>query len=262
MHFIANAGVLGAETATIITNFQDPAFIAQFIISLLILLAVTLFVSIKIHRAFVRFFYIILDIIFALSLIFGMTILALVAAFFIAVGTCVFLIVNAGVIRNYVSKPLQLNKGSTKDNFNKEKLITDVCTTVQRLSDQKIGALITFERKISMDNFIISGTIINCPFTPEIVETIFFEGTRLHDGAIIIRGNVIVAAAVYYPPSTKPMIGKVGARHRAALGISEITDSVTIVVSEETGRISIAHDGLLDNVKNDEFPTVFRNRII
>jgi diadenylate cyclase len=106
-----------------------------------------------------------------------------------------------------------------------------------------------------------NGTTINCPFTPEIVETIFYEGTRLHDGAIIVRGDTIVAAAVYYTPSTKAILGKFGARHRAGLGISEQTDAVTIIVSEETGRIAITHGGMLDNIKTDEFEKFFRNSI-
>ena len=106
-----------------------------------------------------------------------------------------------------------------------------------------------------------NGTMINCPITPEIIETIFYEGSRLHDGAIIIRKDVIISAAVYYPSSTKAIVGKFGARHRAALGISELTDSVTVVVSEETGRISIAHGGMIDNVKLMEFEKIFRDRI-
>jgi diadenylate cyclase len=112
-----------------------------------------------------------------------------------------------------------------------------------------------------MDDFMKSGTFIYTPFTPEIVETIFYEGTRLHDGAIVIKGNTIIAAAVYYPPSTRAITGKFGARHRAALGISEVTDSITVVVSEETGRISIAHGGMLDNIKTAEFEKYFRNQI-
>jgi len=83
--------------------------------------------------------------------------------------------------------------------------------------------------------------------------TIFYPGTRLHDGAVIIRDNVIYAASVYYTPTTKALSGKYGSRHRAAIGISEISDSITIVVSEETGRISIAQNGELESVSPDKF---------
>ena len=104
-----------------------------------------------------------------------------------------------------------------------------------------------------------NGTIIDAPFTPELVETIFYVGTRLHDGAIIVKKNIIVAASVYFTPSTKALTGKFGARHRAALGISEATDSVTVVCSEETGRISIAYNGKMESVRRDEFMIVFKD---
>ena len=104
-----------------------------------------------------------------------------------------------------------------------------------------------------MDDIIKSGTIINATVTQELLETIFYKGTRLHDGAVVIRGNMILAASVYYTPTTRALTGKYGSRHRAAFGISEITDSVTVVVSEETGRISIAYNGNLESVSVDSF---------
>ena len=102
---------------------------------------------------------------------------------------------------------------------------------------------------------------INAPVTPELLETIFYEGTRLHDGAVIVKGNTIVCASVYYTPTTKALTGKYGARHRAAIGISEVTDAITVVVSEETGRVSIAYKGILEQVKLDEFPNIFRGML-
>ena len=89
--------------------------------------------------------------------------------------------------------------------------------------------------------------------TPELLVTIFYPGTRLHDGAVVIRRDQILAASVYYTPTTKPLTGKFGSRHRAAIGISEITDSVTVVVSEETGRVSLAYHGELIPVPPDSF---------
>ena len=104
-----------------------------------------------------------------------------------------------------------------------------------------------------------NGTIINAPVCFELLITIFYPGTRLHDGAVIIRGNSIVAASVYYSPTTKPLIGKYGSRHRASIGISEQCDAVTIVVSEETGRISIAYNGEIQSYSSDQFIKVFEN---
>ena len=95
--------------------------------------------------------------------------------------------------------------------------------------------------------------MLDAPVSQELLETIFYVGTRLHDGAVVIRGNIIVAASVYYTPTTRALTGKFGSRHRAAFGISEISDSVTVVVSEETGRVSIAYNGNLETVPLDSF---------
>ena len=106
---------------------------------------------------------------------------------------------------------------------------------------------------------IKNGVSVKAPVTAELLMTIFYPGTRLHDGAVVIHGNEIVAASVFYTPTTKPFAGKYGSRHRAALGISEISDSVTIVVSEETGRISFAVNGNLESVDQENFLRVFEN---
>ncbi len=146
-------------------------------------------------------------------------------------------------------------KGET---FDKEAVYEDVREAVMKLSRQKIGALITFEKNDNLDDYINTGTKINAPVTSELLETIFYPGTRLHDGAVVIRGDKIVAASVYFTPTNRPLIGKFGSRHRAAYGISEQTDAVTIVVSEETGRISIAYDDDLTGVNPDSFMRVFK----
>lgn len=176
---------------------------------------------------------------------------------------------NLGYIRNILQNPISNKKNSATKHSSKQttivsntydvnKFVKDVTTSVLKLSATKTGAIMTFEKKIPLDSYMKNGTIINCPFTPEIVETIFYVGTRLHDGAIIVRNNLIVAASVYYTPSTRALTGKFGARHRAALGISEATDSVTVICSEETGRISIAYNGKLEPVKRDEFSIIFK----
>ena len=116
-----------------------------------------------------------------------------------------------------------------------------------------MGALITIERTNQLTELLKNGSPINAPVTAPLLTTIFYKGTTLHDGAVVIRDETILAASVYYTPSTKPLSGKVGSRHRAALGISEVTDSVTIVVSEETGRISIAYLGSLQPLNADDF---------
>ena len=111
---------------------------------------------------------------------------------------------------------------------------------------------------LNLDEYIKNGVRINAPVCPELLTTIFYEGTTLHDGAVIIRNNMIEAASVYYTPTTKALNGKFGARHRASIGISEVTDAITVVVSEETGRISFAIAGELQAVGRDTFYQAFK----
>ena len=246
-------------------NFQNPAFLADFILSSLIVLGLTLFIAIKINRPATWAYYALFDVLFILALLFGIDVLTIVVALFITAGSIIFCFINSGFLRKYIAVPLKNTKTKYKTteskDYDKEKFIKDVCTAVSWLSRNKVGALITIEKNTPLDDFIKNGTILNAPFVPELVETIFYDKTRLHDGAIVVKNGTIIAAAVMYDNSTDEYEGKLGARHRAAIGISKITDSITIVVSEETGRISIAHTGILDNVKSDEFETVFRNQI-
>jgi diadenylate cyclase len=184
----------------------------------------------------------------------------------LVVTACMLGFTNIGSIRPHIANPLTMetkeaNLKADKD-YARDKLNHTITQTVKWLSDSKTGALITFQRGDDLSTYCQSGTIINCPVTAEIIETIFYEGTRLHDGAIVIKNNTIVAAAVFYPSTTKVLVGKFGARHRAALGISEKTDSVTIVVSEETGRISVAYGGELTQIKYDDFEKVFPTYMI
>ena len=143
-------------------------------------------------------------------------------------------------------------KGTQKV-YDRHAICQKVALAVETLSKNKVGALITFEKNTLLTEIVKSGTILNAPVTPELLVTIFYPGTRLHDGAVVIRRDQILAASVYYTPTTRPLTGKFGSRHRAAIGISEITDSVTVVVSEETGRVSLAYHGELISVPPDSF---------
>lgn len=136
---------------------------------------------------------------------------------------------------------------------NLEAVVDSLTISVLSMSAGKTGAIITIERSDSLDNFIQTGVQLDVPVKEELINTIFYPGTPLHDGALIIRDNRIKAASVYYTPTTKALTGKYGARHRAALGISEMCDALTIVVSEETGRISFAVHGELSVVSRDDF---------
>lgn len=243
--------------------YSNPYFLIDLILTSVFVITFSILLAWRLRNKVIAAIYLSIDALFIIAAALNLHYLALFLMLLEIGSTIIFLFVNAGVIRKYITLPLKKHSNSMAEKgVDKEKLIENICSAVDWLSKTKTGALITFERSTPLDDFMKSGTIINCPVTPEIIETIFYEGTRLHDGACIIRGGVIVAAAVYYTPSTKAVVGKFGARHRAALGISEVSDSITIVVSEETGRIAITHGGIMDNVKSDEFEKILRDQII
>lgn len=123
----------------------------------------------------------------------------------------------------------------------------ELIKSVDYLSSKRIGALITFEKTNSLDEYIATAYPINAQLNHELLSTIFFPSTPLHDGAVIVRMNHIICAGAYFPPTERLDIPKsMGSRHRAAIGISEVSDALTVVVSEETGKISVAVDGYLD----------------
>jgi diadenylate cyclase len=124
--------------------------------------------------------------------------------------------------------------------------IDAVVQAALRLAKNKVGALIAFEREVGLNNFADNGVRIDAALTPELIETIFFPGSALHDGAVIIQEKRIAAAGCLFPLTDNPSISKrLGTRHRAAIGLTEETDAVTLVVSEETGKISIGAGGEL-----------------
>lgn len=138
---------------------------------------------------------------------------------------------------------------------NQEKIeyLNEIIKSIEILSYNKYGALITVEREIGLKNYIEAGTKIDAKISIEILTTLFYPGTPLHDGSIIIQNGKIAAAGCFFPLTQNPKINKnLGSRHRAALGITEETDAISIIVSEETGKISIATKGNLTKSLNKE----------
>ncbi|MWV47405.1 TIGR00159 family protein [Paenibacillus sp. HJL G12] len=128
------------------------------------------------------------------------------------------------------------------EEFNK--LIGEVIKAVNYLARRKIGALLVFERQTGLNEYTESGIPMQSMVSSQLLINIFIPNTPLHDGAVIIQNNQIAAAACYLPLSENPFISKeLGTRHRAAIGISEVGDAVSVVVSEETGQISLAING-------------------
>lgn len=129
----------------------------------------------------------------------------------------------------------------------RRELSQEVVLAVSRLSQTKVGALIVVERKIGLRTFIESGVSLDAAVSRDLLCSIFHPGGTLHDGAVIIQGDRIAAAACFLPLTTNPLLmTELGTRHRAALGISEESDCIAIVVSEETGRVSVAAFGEIE----------------
>jgi diadenylate cyclase len=121
-----------------------------------------------------------------------------------------------------------------------------VVESVDRMAPIRIGALIAIEQSISLQDAVESGIPVDCEATPEMLETIFFPNNAIHDGGVIIKGDRILRAGAIFPLTQRGDLPKsLGTRHRAAIGLSEETDAVVVVVSEESGAISIAHRGVL-----------------
>lgn len=125
-------------------------------------------------------------------------------------------------------------------------VISEVVRSCQQMSNSKIGALIVFEDEDKVSDIIETGIPLDAEISSELLVNIFIPKTPLHDGAVVIRGNKIAAAACFLPLSQDPTLSKeLGTRHRAGLGISETSDAFVVIVSEETGNISVAHKGEL-----------------
>ena len=155
--------------------------------------------------------------------------------------------------------------GMEKDVITKTKEdIYKITIAVTELAKSKIGALIVMERDIKIKDIISTGIELNSDISPQLLVNIFIPNTPLHDGAVIISENKIVAAACMLPLASDNDIAKeLGTRHRAAIGISKESDSIAIVVSEETGKISVAKDGtLIADVREDVLKKILINNII
>lgn len=121
-----------------------------------------------------------------------------------------------------------------------------IIETVERLADVRIGALMAMEQSINLAEAVESGVVVDCEATPEMLETIFFPNNAIHDGGVILKNGRILRAACIFPLTQRQDLHKsLGTRHRAAIGLSEETDAVVVVVSEETGAISYANRGEL-----------------
>ncbi len=143
-------------------------------------------------------------------------------------------------------------------------VIDDLVSAVTRLADRKHGALIVLQRSDSLQEYVETGVTLNAHVTPELLLQIFYPNTPLHDGAVVIEGDYALAASCVMPLSTSGSLTStpdrmMGLRHRAALGTSEVGDAVAVVVSEETGAITITHRGrMISNLTGERLKTILR----
>jgi diadenylate cyclase len=161
---------------------------------------------------------------------------------------------------NLVSPLFNLSDSKDKSERFSDQTVLAVVRATFELAKTKTGALIVIENDVSLSEFEKTGIAIDSLISSQLLINVFEHNTPLHDGAVILRGNRIVAATCYLPLSDNMHLSKdLGTRHRAGIGISEVSDSLTIIVSEETGKVSIATKGtLIRNVDGD----YLRNRII
>jgi len=156
------------------------------------------------------------------------------------------------------------SRSSTQDDDNQEKTVEAIVKATDYMAKRRIGALISIERETGMSDYIETGIRLNSNISSELLINIFIPNTPLHDGAVIIQKNNVSAAACYLPLSESPFISKeLGTRHRAALGISEVTDSLTVIVSEETGGISLTRNGELNrDLKVEELKELLTSEML
>ncbi len=155
------------------------------------------------------------------------------------------------------------NKHSQLNEKELNEMIESVCLATKAMSKYKVGALIVFERNTGLEDRIETGTPIDGIVTSGLLQNIFVKDTPLHDGAIVIRGNRVVAANCLLPlTDNRNLSQELGTRHRAAIGLSEQTDAVVLVVSEETGTISIARNGeLMRYLTVNDIKSILRSAI-
>ncbi len=211
--------------------------------------------NVKLTLLFKGVFFILLLAI--VSDIFGFVTIGVLLDYIIQWGPIALIVVFQPEIRNILeqlgrSQLLGRHKVLTVDE--RERMVYEMVNAIDYLRKDKIGALMVIERDISLGNYIDKAKKIYADLTSDLLIAIFYEGNPLHDGGVIIQGDRITCAGAVFPTSNSPKINKrLGTRHRAALGLAEETDAICIVVSEETGRISIALKGeLLYNLTLDD----------
>lgn len=186
----------------------------------------------------------------ALSDYFDLTTIGLILEYILNWGTLALIIIFQPEIRNaleQLGKKQILTRHRSLTLDEREKVVYEIMNSIDYLRKGRIGGLIVIEREISLNDYVQKSKALYADISSELLISIFFPRNPLHDGGVIIQGNKITSAGAVFPISLNSKINKrLGTRHRAALGISEESDCIAIIVSEETGKISIAINGILN----------------
>lgn len=164
----------------------------------------------------------------------------------LSISVIVIIIIFAPEIRRGLLKLAQYKFFSAIFKGQPSKFINEIAIASANLSTKRVGGLIAIEREIGLSEYVENAVRLDASVSSELIETIFYPGSPLHDGAIIIKGDRVIAAGCLFPLTEKPnLLASLGTRHRAAIGITELTDAVTVIISEETGKISLCSKGCL-----------------
>ncbi len=233
-----------------IISFLENNYIVKLIIDsyfVLLLISLIIFLVLKVKKALnLLIIGLILLVIYFISIIFDLP----MSTVFYEPLTSVYVLICVIILAPDLRKLLEYHKKSENKN---DMIVSSTQATkeaivdaVFHMSSMKVGALITIEQHNSLDQYAERAIQLNSDISRELLEQIFIKDSPLHDGGVIIRGNKIVCAGAYYVLTQDDTLDKtIGSRHRAGVGISEVTDSLTIIVSEETGRVHVANAGFM-----------------
>ncbi|KIC72312.1 Uncharacterized protein YbbP, partial [Neochlamydia sp. EPS4] len=183
--------------------------------------------------------------IYALSIWLHLPVIEKLIHYFVSVAVVALLIIFQPELRLALSM-LSVKGKKYREVTEFDKFLDSMAQSIYRLSERRVGALLVLENQDSLDEYANKAVIMNAYFSSELLESIFITTTPLHDGAVIIRGTTILSAATILPlaDDSSQLSKSMGTRHRAGLGISQHTDALIVVISEETGKVAIARDGI------------------
>lgn len=244
-----------AKFSDIGENFKNPLFIVDYIVSILVIASIMVFIFKFIKSRGIKLIYSLLFALVLACITLGLNLGALITLTALIIVTIVIVILTGNEIRSVLRDEFHITgifniKKNNSEKSGSYELCDELATAIIAMSHEKCGALICIERedRITTDNFS-RWSNLKAQATNELLRTIFYKGTPLHDGATIIREGQVIRAGVIFDSvsvSNKAMPGFLGSRHRAALGITEAHDCVSITVSEETGSIHIYHQGRIE----------------